>query len=567
MPDDSNIYELAEAIKQKRPRQPSADDSRPAVRLHAGEMPAAIDEAEEILLARDQNIYQFGNRLVTVVWDKIRVSMGGEERALRLAALPPAALLDRFERAVRFEKHSQTHGYVPTDCPKGFAERYLARDGKWKAPTLLGVVTAPTLLADGRVLETPGYDPASGLLFDPLSVVFPPVPASPTKPEALAALGRLKEPLKHFPFANDASMSVAISGVLSAVGRRAVATAPMHGATAPVAGSGKSKLMDYASVILTGHKAAVIAADNDDIRNSLAAAMLAGADFIGFDNVSRPIGGELLNQALTQSSVVIRLFHTLESRTVPCSAVVFCNGNNLEVLGDTTRRCLMARLEPTVERPELQRFDFDPVELASQRRAQLVVDALTVLRAWIEHGQRERTWMPTPLGSFEQWSRLVREALIWLGEADPIDTMEEIRGVDPELTALRQMAAAWLRVFGSTEMVTTSQVITAAVKEEEEEEEGEKEKKKKRLNPDLLEAVGLVAGGKDWSRTLGKWLSRSKDRIISTTAGRFRFKRDDSMSSTRWWLEDIEAEAALTAGSPDEYIPFWDDDGEASGGD
>ena len=36
-------------------------------------------------------------------------------------------------------------------------------------------------------------------------------------------------------------------------------------------------------------------------------------------------------------------------------------GNNLVLVGDMTRRALLCRLDPERERPELRRFDSDPV--------------------------------------------------------------------------------------------------------------------------------------------------------------------------------------------------------------
>ena len=52
------------------------------------------------------------------------------------------------------------------------------------------------------------------------------------------------------------------------------------------------------------------------------------------------------------------------------------------------------------------------------------------------------------LGSFADWSPLVRDALIWLGEADPCDTMEELRGADPKLEALTSVLEGWREVIG-----------------------------------------------------------------------------------------------------------------------
>ena len=66
--------------------------------------------------------------------------------------------------------------------------------------------------------------------------------------------------------------------------------------------------------------------------------------------------------------------------------------------------------------------------------------ALTVVRAYLISGERQK--LP-PLGSFERWSHWVREALVWLGEADPVDTMERVRAVDTAMMKRRQLMKAW----------------------------------------------------------------------------------------------------------------------------
>src|SRR5205823_847083 len=126
---------------------------------------------------------------------------GGRERSLRISLITAPSLLERFELAARFEKYDGRIGdYVQCNCPATLADRYLARDGGWRVPPLLGVVTAPTLCADGTVLDKPGYDPASGLFFEPLGVAFPSIPDRPTKDQALAALAQLKALVATFPF-------------------------------------------------------------------------------------------------------------------------------------------------------------------------------------------------------------------------------------------------------------------------------------------------------------------------------------------------------------------------------
>jgi hypothetical protein len=58
-----------------------------------------------------------------------------------------------------------------------------------------------------------------------------------------------------------------------------------------------------------------------------------------------------------------------------------------------------------------------------EHRPQLLVDALTVIKAY--HHTRDTPKMPLPLPSFEAWSHFCREPLIWLGHPDPVITQNE----------------------------------------------------------------------------------------------------------------------------------------------
>jgi hypothetical protein len=63
-----------------------------------------------------------------------------------------------------------------------------------------------------------------------------------------------------------------------------------------------------------------------------------------------------------------------------------------------------------------------------------------VLRAYHVAGRPNK---PPALGGFNRWSDLVRGALMWLGEADPVETMHEVRAKDPKLTLHRIVAHQW----------------------------------------------------------------------------------------------------------------------------
>jgi len=384
------------------------------------------------------------------------------------------------------------------------------RKGGLRFPVLAGVVHAPVMRGDGSVLTEAGYDPATGLLFDPLGVEFPPVPDHPTREDACKALEELAAIVKDFPFVTPAHRAVALSGLLTSVCRRALATAPLHAFSAPIRGSGKSKLVDIASVIATGLEAPVVAAGatDEELEKRLVALLLEGRQLITIDNCSRALGGDFLCQILTQATVKARILGKSETPTCSTGALVMATGNNFVAAGDLERRTIVCKLDPKCETPETRVFAFEPVTVAKERRPALVVAALTVLRAYHVGGRPGR---PDPLGSFEDWSNLVRGALIWLGEADPVDTMAEVRASDPTTAQLRQVAAAWREAFNS-EGVTVAMVIKKSM---EQARASNYEGSMEFVNDDLHEALIAVAGrgGSINSRALGAWLSGFKDRV------------------------------------------------------
>jgi putative DNA primase/helicase len=176
-----------------------------------------------------------------------------------------------------------------------------------------------------------------------------------------------------------------------------------------------------------------------------------------------------------------------------------------------------------MERPELRAFDFDPVADAKKGRAEYVAAVLTILRAYHVAGRPNR---PKPLGSFEAWSELVRGALLWLGCADPVDTMEEIREADPALAQLQAVMSAWREAF-PLENVRAADLIKKAS------EQRESYDSRDFVNVDLREALLAVAGrgGAMTGLALGKWLSANKGRI----AGGMRIEHVGERNKAAVW--------------------------------
>ena len=315
-----------------------------------------------------------------------------------------------------------------------------------------------------------------------------------------------------FPFVSLSDQSVALAGLLTAVVRKSLPTAPAFAFSAPTAGSGKSTLVDIMSILATGREAGVIAPGRNDeeTEKRLASLLLSGAP-IALDNAEHGIGGELLCQILTQRSVRMRVLGKSDTPEMPTNVLVTMTGNNLQLVGDMTRRALLCTLDPKEERPELREFDFDPVERAKEQRGVLVAAALTVLRAYFVAGRPQQT---TQLGSFGEWSNIVRSALLWLGAVDPVETTEQARTADPKLERLQAVLAQWSKVIGP-ENVSANDVAQRA-SQRHQASGYDFGKPAAFIHPEFREALLAVAGSGGFIDAVrfGIWLSKNKGRVV-----------------------------------------------------
>src|SRR5262249_18861236 len=103
----------------------------------------------------------------------------------------------------------------------------------------------------------------------------------------------------------------------------------------------------------------------------------------------------------------------------PLHVTWYGTGNNVQLVGDTPRRVCRVCLESKMERPE-ERSDVKYPNLRQHvqgRRGECLSAALTLPRAWYA-ADRPRHGL-TPWGSYEGWSEVVREAVVFAGYPDP----------------------------------------------------------------------------------------------------------------------------------------------------
>ena len=357
---------------------PPPSGGPPFIVIKAGEIERVVDETEAALIAAqkamadathvDLRLFRRGNRIVSIGLSKEPTH---DEKIIETQVIVPVedfALIERMAATIVFMKYDgRAKKLIRVDPPKWVAVTLRQRGYRMRLPGLVAVVNCPQLRANGQIMDEPGYDPNTGIFYDPRGAVFPPVPAHPTKAQAMTALQRILRLYETFDFETENDRAVAVSLVLTLLARTGISFAPLHAFDAPIAGSGKSKLVDIASILATGHEAGVIAQGYtpEEFEKRLSTQLMKGKPLIAIDNCSKEIDGDLLNQYLTQTMTELRILGESRDVQVRCAAVLTANGNNLVIVGDATRRSLIARLDPKVERPELQ-----PIRLRPDRRRQ-----------------------------------------------------------------------------------------------------------------------------------------------------------------------------------------------------
>jgi hypothetical protein len=406
----------------------------------------AIDEAITAL-ATDANVYQREGQLVDVV----RASATAPDRLMangapRIRAVSPHALRDRLTRVANVVKHDgrskDGDKWVPTMPTDALVHGILSR-GEYPLRPLIGVVEAPSFRRDGSILQEPGYDERTGYLYVPSSP-FPLVPAEPTQGDAVRAMRELEEVWADFPFELPAHRYAVLAALLTVLARPAIEGAvPCFLFDANVRGGGKTLASDTVGLLATGRVSAKTGWPGDaaELDKVLGAYALRGASLINFDNIDTAFGGGPLDRCVTAADTVeSRVLGRSSVPTLPWRAVVMGSGNNVQVIGDTSRRVLVVRIESPLERPE-ERGDFrhpDLLAWCKAERPRLVVAALTVLRAFHVGDQPRgecKAW-----GSFEAWSALVPPAIVYAGGVDPMGARLAVSGrAEPEAAALMSL--------------------------------------------------------------------------------------------------------------------------------
>jgi len=431
----------------------------------------------------------------------------------------------------------------PTDLAPKYARTILAKRGEMGLPGLVAVTNGPFLRPDGSIVDEPGYDEMTQVLYRPATPTVPRVRGEVTMPVAEEALRHLWAPFGKFPFAGEVDRGSVLALLLTAALRSGITTAPGGLIESHEAGSGKT-LLALAVANLTGAPASpqAFAQHEEEIRKALFSAARAGAPSVLYDNVARDraIDSASLAMALTSGMIADRVLGESTYVSVPLRALVLLTGNNTRIAGDLNRRLLRVRITPKVENPWRRVFDFDPKARTEANSLALRVSALELVRGMMTDG---RPLLNGGTG-YQDWDALIRATVCWVasrldigvGFADPAQSLLMGYDDDPERDRLRRLLISWHAAWGC-EAMTVRQVLDTVQEytsgSSTEVFGGTRQEELSQL-ADVLQEIDNRRG----SQAIGIYLNQQKGRIID---GLELVSAGKHCGSSRWRVRHSES--------------------------
>lgn len=385
------------------------------------------------MLGQLEGVYQQHGRLVQIVKPDAPADLDNtclSEPSVQ--EIHSARLRNIISAAFRFTKPAPPNiggGVQAAACPEWLTQAVM-HYGEWRGvKPLTGVVSWPTMRRDGSFITEPGYDDTTGIIHRGERIAVPPCPSLQMAKESAALLLDL---VKDFPFVNDAHRSSWLALPLSIIARHATGCTPLWVFDAPTPGSGKTLLARVASMIVTGRPMAQLtpSEDDDENRKRITTMVMDRVPACCIDNVIGNFGGAAFDAALTSDEWNDRILGK-NARFRDVSAIVWAvTGNNVTIKGDMARRVLPCTIDPKMERPEERRLDtWELLSRVAEKQKQYLEATVILLKFGTFHDKLELpTW-----GSFERWSRIVRQAIVAVGLEDPWKTRSAFRvAADPE---------------------------------------------------------------------------------------------------------------------------------------
>lgn len=436
-------------------------------------------------------------------------------------------LLYEMSRVARFVHfHEAKQSLVPTYPPVAIARHILAK-GNWQFPPLRGVTEVPVIRDDGTILEKPGYDAQTRMIYLPQpGLQLSPIPNQPTPQEIEAARDYVWQFFAQFNYESQADAANAFGAILTVVTRSLFDFCPMFLVDGVKPGCGKSLFVQSHAAVGLGRVVASspLPQDETEWQKTLTAHLLSGNTYLSLDNVRGTLRSGQLEAFLTSPSWSARILGTMQAPELLQRTLVVANGNNIEIGGDLPRRCVRIRLTTISSQPWMQQgFTYSPLlKHVLLNRGKILSALLTLVRAWFVAGKPMAPTVPA-LGTFSDWSGTIGGILAHSKVPGFLENLEDMYNeTDSEGPQWTAFLETWEQKFGPQRLLV-SELIEAL----------QNDKDFANLLPDTL-SPSFAEESKGFGRKFGKALRDRRNMPFGPHNARLQRSEDKHKKQSLW---------------------------------
>ncbi|OWV01631.1 hypothetical protein B5D80_25880 [Micromonospora wenchangensis] len=314
---------------------------------------------------------------------------------------------------------------------------------------LRGIIGAPVLRRDGTLLQTPGYDPATGFYLA-TKVALPPVPDEPT-PEQVAEARRflLGRFLRDFPWASAADRANYVALLATPILRhftRSLTPFALIDATMP--SSGKT-ILTAGPGMLYGQRVMPWAYADEELRKSITAVLAEQVGVVIWDNLAEGtvIDSAVLAQLVTAGVWSDRQLGASRNIATVNDRLWMATGNNLQVGGDMASRTVRVHLDPNMPRPELRDQSgfgiphLDQWITAPANQLTVLWHLLVLVLDWTHQGAPRAAGLS--MRQFTPWAQALGGFLHHHGIDGFLTNAADVRDIDEDETRWRAFLTTW----------------------------------------------------------------------------------------------------------------------------
>jgi len=312
---------------------------------------------------------------------------------------------------------------------------------------LRGLIGAPVLRPDGTLLQSRGYDPATGWFLAP-RVVLPPVPDRPTPGQVAEARAFLLDVfLTDFPWVSASDRANYVALLVTPILRPLIRSlVPFGMVVATTPGSGKTILTSCIG-LLCGQRV-LTWPDDDELRKTITAIITDPGGVVVFDNLGegQVVDSPVLARLMTDPEWSDRLLGGNRSVSAPNDKLWMATGNNLRLGGDMASRSVWVRLDPGIPHPEertgfaiegLDTWILDPIH-----QAEVLWALLVLVLDWTAAGAPTDDRTP-PMRQFTRWAQTCGGFLAHHDIGGFLQNTTETREYDETAAAWRAFLLTW----------------------------------------------------------------------------------------------------------------------------